>query len=98
MDRILRLDLQLGRRQPAKVVSLGMAKDRNEQFERLAELRNNFEFWREPIISIDTKKNELIANFHRPGRCYTNGQATVLDHDFPNCGEGKAIPYGVYDV
>lgn len=98
MDRILRLDLELGRRQAAKVVSLGMAKDRNEQFERLAELRSNFEFWGEPIISIDTKKKELIGNFYRPGRCYTNGQATVLDHDFPNYGEGKAIPYGVYDV
>ena len=98
IDRILRIDLKLGRRQAAKVVSLGMARDRNEQFERLAEGRNNFEFWGEPIISIDTKKKELIDNFYRPGRCYTNGQADVLDHDFPNYGEGKAIPYGVNDV
>ena len=98
MDRILREDLGLGRRQAAKVLSLGTAQDRNEQFECLEHWRQDFYGWRQPIISIDTKKKELIRNFHRPGACYTNGQAKVLDHDFPNYGDGKAIPYGVYDV
>jgi hypothetical protein len=98
MDRILREDLELGRRQAAKVLSLGLAKDRDEQFEQLAYWRAYYQDWGQPIISIDTKKKELLGNFHRSGSCYTNGQAEVLDHDFPNYGDGKAIPYGVYDV
>jgi hypothetical protein len=98
MDRLLREKLKLSRRQAAKVVSLGMAKDREQQFEQIAYWRRDFSGWLQPIISIDTKKKELLGNFYREGECYTDGQAKVLDHDFPNYGDGKAIPYGVYDV
>ena len=98
MDKILRQELGLGRRQAAKVLEIGNAHDRNEQFERLAELRSYFETWGFPIISIDTKKKELLGNFFRPGACYTNGQPKVFDHDFVSSGTGKVVPYGIYDV
>jgi hypothetical protein len=50
------------------------------------------------LISIDTKKKELLGEFFRPGQAYTDGQLKVLDHDFPPAGQSRLIPYGVYDV
>ncbi len=54
----------------------------------------------DPVISIDTKKKELIAAFRNPGCTWRrHGQAQrVLGHDFPQLATGKAIPYGAYDV
>lgn len=50
----------------------------------------------DPVISMDTKKKELIGNFAREGRTYTQTQVDTLDHDFPSAGEGKVIPHGLY--
>jgi transposase len=54
----------------------------------------------DPVISVDTKKKELIGEFRNAGRDWRpKGQpAAVRTHDFPGDSEGKAIPYGVYDV
>ena len=53
-----------------------------------------------PVISVDTKKKELVGNFKNPGKTWLpKGQPTkVLDHDFRSYGEGIAIPYGTYDI
>ena len=53
-----------------------------------------------PVISVDTKKKELIGPYGRPGREYRpkGRPEEVLVHDFPDPRVGKAIPYGVYDV
>jgi transposase len=53
-----------------------------------------------PVISVDTKKKELIGQYHRPGKEFRpQGQPErVLAHDFPDPQMGKAIPYGVYDI
>lgn len=98
VDRMLRDVLGLGRRQAAKDVSIGTTADRDAQFRRIDELRRHFKLWGSPIISIDTKKKELLGNFHRPGACRTDGQVHTYDHDFATAGDGKLIPYGVYDV
>ncbi len=98
VDLLLRDVLGLGRRQAAKDVSMGMTADRDAQFRRIDELRRHFEMWGMPIISIDTKKKELLGNFYRPGACRTNGQVHTYDHDFATASDGKIIPYGVYDV
>ena len=98
VDRMLRDVLGLGRRQAAKDVSIGTTADRDAQFRRIDELRRHFKLWGLPIISIDTKKKELLGNFHRPGACRTDGQVHTYDHDFATAGDGKLIPYGVYDV
>jgi hypothetical protein len=50
------------------------------------------------VISIDTKKKELLGEFFRPGQAYTDGVLKVRDHDFPPVGQSRLIPYGVYDV
>lgn len=48
--------------------------------------------------SIDTKKKELLGNFYRKGKLYTQKTIDVLDHDFPSYGEGKVVPHGIYDI
>jgi hypothetical protein len=74
--------------------------DRNAQFEHINEkVRQQLEAG-EPAISVDTKKKEVVGAFKNGGR-ELRPQATpdcVNVHDFPSAGEGKAIPYGVYDL
>src|SRR5439155_5243206 len=55
---------------------------------------------REPAISVDTKKKELLGNHKNPGRTYRpKGRPIDVDvHDFPERTGGKAVPYGVYDI
>ena len=50
------------------------------------------------MISVDSKKKELIGNFKNPGRTWRREARSVLATDFPSDAGGKAIPYGVYDV
>ena len=54
----------------------------------------------QPAISIDTKKKELVGQFKNPGReWHPAGRAPrVNTHDFPSMADGKAIPYGIYDI
>ena len=54
----------------------------------------------QPVISVDTKKKELVGNFKNGGREWQpkGTPPAVLVHDFPTDAEGKAIPYGVYDM
>jgi len=51
-----------------------------------------------PILSVDTKKKELIANFHNAGRVWRDQPVQVADRDFPDPELGRAIPFGIYDV
>jgi hypothetical protein len=53
-----------------------------------------------PVISVDTKKKELVGNFKNGGREWQpSGEPELVDvHDFPQDAIGKAIPYGVYDI
>ena len=72
--------------------------DRDQQFLYIAELRERFANAGEPIVSIDTKKKELIGNFKNPGRAWSLQAVLVNDHDFRSEAEGLAVPYGVYDT
>jgi len=98
IDRLLREELGLGRRQAIKDVSLGDHPHRNDQFERIAVLKGHFLEQGWPVVSIDTKKKEILGDFFRPGCGRTDGLVHVFDHDFPSYGSGKVIPYGVYDL
>ncbi len=51
-----------------------------------------------PMISVDTKKKELIGRFSNKGRILCKRPIEVNDHDFPSHAIGKAVPYGIYDV
>jgi hypothetical protein len=74
--------------------------DRNEQFEHINATAASFLRRKQPVISVDTKKKELVGEFKNNGREWqpsgTPEQALV--HDFPQDAIGKAIPYGVYDM
>lgn len=95
--RLLR-GLGLGRRTARKKKSMGHHRDRNAQFENIARLRREFEAAGDPIVSIDTKKKELLGNFHRSGRTFTERTVETFDHDFGSAGVGKLIPHGIYDL
>ena len=74
--------------------------DRDAQFRYLADQAKAFLAGGDPVISVDTKKKELVGEFANGGREYQpKGQPErVNTYDFPSLTEGKAIPYGVYDV
>lgn len=72
--------------------------DRDRQMRYLARQRRAFRKAPKPVISVDCKKKELIGNFKNPGRTWRRDSRQVLATDFPSDAEGKAIPYGVYDV
>jgi hypothetical protein len=74
--------------------------DRNEQFEHINSTAEEFLQHRQPVISVDTKKKELVGDFRNGGREWqpTGEPEEVLVHDFPDDATAKAIPYGVYDM
>jgi hypothetical protein len=72
--------------------------DRDSQFLYISKLVNKFTNKNYPIISVDTKKKELVGNFKNNGKTWQKNDIEVFDHDFKNLGEGIAIPYGAYDV
>jgi len=74
--------------------------DRDAQFCYISEQARAHQDSGDPVISVDTKKKELIGEFRNAGRNWRpKGQpAAVRTHDFPGDSAGKAIPYGVYDV
>jgi len=93
------LDLHdMGHRQAFKYVSMGENKDRNAQFENIAGLKQSFLASPNPIISMDTKKRELLGLFYRDGKLYIQETLRVYDHDFPSFGCGVVIPHGLYDL
>ncbi len=81
-----------------KQVSTSLSPDRNLQFEYLTHLRDRFQRRHLPIVSVDTKKRELVGNFKNPGRRWECTPRRVYDHDFRTDSVGVAIPYGIYDV
>jgi hypothetical protein len=74
------------------------APGRDEQFLYIARQRAAFLRQHRPVISVDTKKKELIGRFKQPGRQWRRAPHQVLIYDFPSDASGVAIPYGVYDV
>ena len=74
--------------------------DRNAQFEYINRQVRAFQKEQQPVISVDTKKKELVGEFKNSGEEWQpKGQPEeVKVHDFPDKNLGKAIPYGVYDI
>lgn len=97
IDRILKEELGLSRRQMSKTLTMGTSADRDAQFKRMKKYKSEFLSAGFPVLSIDSKKKELLGKFHRPGPAWTNAVVRSWDHDFPSSSWGKVIPYGVYD-
>ena len=97
LRRILFEELGLSRRQAFKDEAACHFPQRDEQFQHIARLRARYERKGWPILSIDTKKKEILGNFFHPGRALTDGRVIVQDHDFVTAGQ-RLVPYGVFDV
>jgi hypothetical protein len=82
--------LQVGKEHP----------DRNTQFDHINKKSKEFLALKEPVISIDAKKKELVGNFKNNGKTYKKkGDPTkALDHDFMIKELGKVTPYGIYNI
>lgn len=72
--------------------------DRNTQFEYIEAQKQLFLSQGWPIVSLDAKKKELIGNFKNAGRSWCQQAELVNDHDFASDAQGRAVPYGIYDV
>ena len=74
--------------------------DRNAQFEHINSKAEEFLQRGQPVISVDTKKKELVGDFKNAGREWQpkGDLEKSLVHDFPQDAAGKAIPYGIYDM
>ena len=81
-----------------KSIASASSKDRNEQFEYIASLREDFARSGDPVVSVDSKKKELIGRFKNAGATWTREPVRVNDHDFRSKAAGIAVPYGVYDT
>jgi Rhodopirellula transposase DDE domain len=94
----LLVEFQLGRRQAFKTTAMGPTRHRNQQFEIIRFYRELYLDSLNPILSIDTKKRELLGSFFRDGQLLTNQTVPVFDHDFPSFADGHIIPHGLYDL
>jgi hypothetical protein len=83
----------------AKTVEGAQHPDRDGQFRHINELVGAFQDGGEPVISVDSKKKELVGNYKNGGKEYRpKGEPEPVDvHDFKG-DLGRAVPYGVYDM
>ena len=72
--------------------------ERDTQFKYIRRQRRAYLQCNQPVISVDTKKKELIGNFKNSGRVWCQEAEQVDAHDFPHDAVGRAVPYGIYDV
>lgn len=86
------------RRKASKVLAMGKHPDADAQFAEIAKQRKKFLNAEQPVLSIDTKKKELLGNFARPGEVYAQQALKVFDHDFGGQKRGVVIPHGIFDV
>jgi DDE family transposase len=70
---------------------------RDQQFRYIQAVRRRFDASGDPVISVDTKKKELIGRFKNAGRIYSASAPEVNTHDFPGDADAKVVPYGIYD-
>jgi hypothetical protein len=84
----------------AKKLSGSNHPDRNSQFEYINKIASDFLENGDPVISVDTKKKEIIGNFKNNGQTWSpkGCPAVVNDHDFPDPRLARAFPFGIYDI
>lgn len=90
--------LGLGRRKMEKTGTFKQVEGRNEQFENIERLVANARQAGHIIISMDSKKKELLGQLYRPGKTYCNVAQVCNDHDFASQATGKVAPFGIYDI
>ena len=76
------------KRKMRKCKTFKEVENRNEQFEHIAKLKKQFIAKKLPVLSIDTKKKELIGRFFRHGRAFCRKAFAAFDHDFKSFAKG----------
>ena len=96
VGRLLK-DMDYSLRVNRKMIATVSSPDRNRQFDCIKRKRRSFHKEGLPVVSIDSKKREMLGQFKNPGRVWANAPVQVNDHDFMRDSVGVALPYGVYD-
>jgi hypothetical protein len=93
-------DMEYSLQANKKTIEGSSHEDRNEQFKYISEKVTDHLSRMQPVISVDTKKKELVGNFKNVGRelCFKGNPTLVNGHDFPDPELGKVAPYGIYDI
>jgi len=97
VGRLLR-EMDYSLRVNRKEIASTSAPDRNAQMIHLAKVRQRFAKAGNPVVSVDTKKKELVGQFKNAGIAWSRSPVLVNDHDFRSTAVGMAIPYGIYDT
>jgi DNA-binding phage protein len=99
VGKLLVRELGFGRQANRKTQEGASHPDRNAQFEHINAEAIRFQALGQPVLSIDTKKKELVGDFKNGGRDYRpKGCPDLVNtHDFPDADLGKAVPHGIYD-
>ena len=85
------------KRKIIKRTAINISSNRNEQFEKINQLKQQYANEGNPVISCDTKKKEFIGDLFRKGTAFSQAEMRSYDHDFPTLAKGTVIPYGIYD-
>jgi hypothetical protein len=80
-----------------KQIATNSSPYRDQQFQHFCSLRTRFQRQGLPIISVDSKKREMIGNFKNSGSKWDRSPVLVNDHDFLSDASGVGISYGIYD-
>jgi hypothetical protein len=72
--------------------------ERDRQMQYVVRVRRRFLQAGQAVISVDTKKRELVGNFRQAGGTWRRKAIPVLEYDYPSHADGVAIPYGIYDL
>lgn len=89
---------KMARHKIKKELPGGQSPDRDAQFRRIAELKEEYAASGNPVFSMDTKAKEHLGHLFRKGRVWTQRAFRAFDHDFPSWATGVIIPHGLYDV
>jgi hypothetical protein len=81
-----------------KAFATDSSPDRDQQFRYLSSLRTRFERQGLPMISVDSKKRELVGNLKNNGVKWARAPVRVKDHDFRSDAIGVVIPHGIYGL
>jgi hypothetical protein len=93
----LGFSLRVNQKKVARTVNVS-PQERDAQFSHIAELRELCAAGHVPVISVDTKKKELIGNFKNAGQAWGRNCVAVNDHDFRSQADGIAVPFSIYDL
>jgi len=80
-----------------KQIATNSSPYRDQQFQYIGSLRTRFQRQGLPVISVDSKKREMIGNFKNGGAKWDHSPVLVNDHDFRSDASGVGISYGIYD-